>query len=139
MSRRQVKVTHTYGTHGDLVEQFLDEVRSHPTDWPRLAQNADVPAQRPAVRALSDLRWPAALLAAVDSAAATAYCSLGVARDSFDDSFALGTIKVAISAAAKAIAARDKLAAEHVETLVRPFADEGYRSAAAVLTSLSSA
>jgi len=74
----------------------------------------------------------------VDSSAAQAYGSLGLSRDDFDDPFALGTVKVAISAAAKAIAARGELAAQHVDVLLRPFADEGYRSAAAALASLPS-
>ena len=131
-------MTHRYGANGELVEQFLDEVRSRPTDWSRLAHNADVPGQRPAVRSLSDVRWPAAVLAAVDASAAQAYGSLGRSRDDFDDPFALGTVKVAISAAAKAIAACGELAAQHVDVLLRPFADEGYSSAAAALASLPS-
>lgn len=127
------QVRHGFGTNGELVEQFLAEIRSSPTDWARLSRNADVPGQRAAVRALSGVSWPAAVLAAVDSAAAQAYGSLGLSRDDFDDPFALGTIKVAISAAVKAIAAGDALAVEHADVLLRPFALEGYRAAAAAL------
>lgn len=93
--------------------------------------------QRPAVRALSGVAWPAARLAAVDSAAQAAYGSLGLSRASFDDPFALGTVKVAITAGAKAVAACGDLAPEHVEALLRPFADQGYRSAVAVLRAIS--
>lgn len=128
-----------YGPHGDLVEQFLVDVRRRDTDWSALAVAADRPEQRPAVRALSGVRWPAARLAAVDSDATKAYGELGLSRESFDDPFVLGTVKVAITAGAKAVAVHDDLAPEHVEALLRPFAEAGYGSASAVLASVTAA
>ncbi|MGY4645322.1 hypothetical protein [Cellulomonas sp. URHB0016] len=124
----------SFGPHAALVEQFLDEVRQCTTGWPDIAARADNPGQRPAVAALTRVSWPAAVLSAVDKAALRAYGSLGLTRADFDDPFALGTIKVAISAAAKAIAVQDKLAREHVEELLRPFADEGFPSAVSTLS-----
>ncbi|MBO9554928.1 hypothetical protein [Cellulomonas sp.] len=126
-------MTRKFGTHGDLVEKFLDEVRERSDGWAEVAARADSPQQRPAVKALTQVHWPAALLSAVDAAALQAYGSLGLTRGDFDDPFALGTVKVAISAGAKAIAVQDELAPEHLEALLRPFADEGFQSALATL------
>lgn len=132
-------MTGPYGPHSELVEQFLDEVRHRPTDWAALGASADRPEQRPAVRALSSVKWPAARLAAVDSDAMKAFGALGLSRESFDDPFTLATVKVAITAGAKAVAAYDDLAAEHVEALLQPFAEAGYPSAAAALASVTAA
>jgi len=123
------------GAHGDLVEMFLDEVRGRSGGWAAIAARADSPQQRPAVKALTHAHWPAALLSNVDAAALQAYGSLGLTRGDFDDPFALGTLKVAISAGAKAIAIQDELSTDDLETLLRPFADEGFESALATLSS----
>jgi len=122
-----------FGSQGDLVAAFLAEVRTRQVDWAEHAVRAENPGVTPALTAIAELRWPRAVLSAVDKAGLEAFASLGLSRADFADPLALGDVKVSVSSAAKAIAAGDQLAVEHRRALLEPFAAEGFESAAAAL------
>lgn len=121
------------GPHGDLVARFLGEVRTKHVDWAEHAVRAENPGVTPAMIAIAELRWPRAVLSAVDEAGLEAFASLGLSRADFTDPLALGDAKVSVLSAAKAIAAGDQLAVEHRRALLQAFADEGFESAVVAL------
>ncbi|MGY4645319.1 hypothetical protein [Cellulomonas sp. URHB0016] len=128
-----------YGTHGDLVERFVVEVRqSTPADWSRyldrLAQG--VPGRRGLFRTL-DPRLDAAMDHAVDSAADDAFRSLGLTRAMFPENWArFIALETDVITAAKVIAAGDKVPHDSRRALLGPFADVGFTAAAAALERL---
>lgn len=85
------------------------------------------------MRAVGDVPWPAARLAAVDKAGLDAYDSLHLTRDDFAHPLDLGALKVAISAGAKAVAVWDQLDPTVVAGLLTPFARQGVAAAQEVL------
>ncbi len=122
-----------FGPRGDLVAQFLDEVRTKQVDWAAHAEQAENPGVTPAMDAITQVKWPRAVLSAVDKAGLEAFASLGLSRADFRDPLALGDVKVSVSSAAKAIAAGDELAIDHRRALLEPFAAAGFQSAATAL------
>lgn len=125
-----------YGAHGDLVEAFLTEVgRQDPAIWQELSSGPLSATQEriDASAALTRIALPDAARAAVVDAAMEAYLALNLDPGDFPGVFRLSSIRGGIETAAVAIAAGDALTGVHRETLLRPFADAGFASAAAAL------
>lgn len=126
----------TYGPHGDLVDAFLEELqRATPDDW-RVFARAVTPSEASvdAVRALPQIRLPAATLTSVSSAALRTYRAV---LPSLDDSAGVGrrrsSIAALIDSAAVAISGHDQLDRTHLAVLLGPFAQVGVATAAQVL------
>jgi hypothetical protein len=130
---RVVESGRWFGPHGDLVGAFLDEVASRSVDWVAFTQHPRGPQRLAATQAITEVRWPAALIDAVGTAGLRTYGSLGLSRSDFADPLHLGRVKRDIGSASKAIAAGGKLAAEHRRVLLVPFVEAGFVSAAEAL------
>jgi hypothetical protein len=119
-----------YGPHTQDVADFLAEVRgSERTVWTALLEHAEpTPAAVEATEAVMAVRLSASVLTAVDADAVAAFRSLGLSRADFPGRLALASIDDAINCAARALAAGDQLAPQHVGTLLRPFAAVGFSS-----------
>lgn len=125
-----------YGEHGDAVAAFLTEVAHQDlTTWQELSLEplGTTEATVEATHAITKLRLPAAARTSVVNAAAKAYVNLDLDPADFPGLFRRSNIRGGIESAAVAIAAGDQLDAAHRETLLRPFADAGFTSAAEAL------
>lgn len=125
-----------FGPHGELVQSFLDELRSRDVDWPRFSEELGRRRLTSAVEAVAGVPWPAAVGDAVDAAARRAYGQLQLDPSAFDRPMGRGRVKVAISTATKAIAAGSKLDPQSRRDLLEPFVQAGFSAAAAALTAL---
>jgi hypothetical protein len=125
-----------YGKQGDLVAAFLDEVQTGHIDWAVVAAESRTDAAKAAVRAISDVPWPASILGAVDNAGLHAFAARGLTRQDFEHPLDFGLVKSRVSSASQAIAAGGKLASEHQRALLQPFAEAGVRAAAAAMATL---
>lgn len=125
-----------FGPHGELVEAFLDELRSQDVDWPQFSEKLRERRLRGAVEAVSGVSWPAAVGDAVDAAARRAYGQLRLDASAFERPMSRGRVKVAISTATKAIAAGSKLDPQSRRDLLEPFVEAGFGAASAALTAL---
>lgn len=126
----------TYGTHDDLVTGFLAEVaRQDEATWHHLSEGPlrPSPERDDAVHALTTVPMPAPVRTAVADVAPHAFAGLGLDLADFPGPLELLSVRWAIEAALFAIAGCDHLSREHAETLLRPFADAGFTSAAAAL------
>lgn len=119
----------------DLVAAFLDQVRTADLDTWRALAAAAVPSRlsEEATRALADVALSASVRTSVHSAAVRAFRELGLRREDFDGRRDLPRVGTAISCAATAIAAGDRLGPEHLRVLVEPFARVGFEAARSAL------
>ncbi|WP_230684944.1 hypothetical protein [Cellulomonas sp. JZ18] len=114
-----------YGPNGDLVSAFINALTAGGLDWQQVVADSRTPERRSAIQAVGDVPWPAPRLAAVDKAGLDAFAALGLSRSDFSHPLDLGALKVAISAASKAVALCDRVGADVVRTLLQPFANQG--------------
>jgi hypothetical protein len=127
-----------YGPHGDAVVAFLAEVSA--TDkatWYRFTEVA-VPsaAIEAATSALVDTPFSASVSSAVYGAALASFRALGLKPADMPSGVRVSAVSVRIRGALRAIAAGDKLAAEHRRALLEPFAAVGFATAVAELGKL---
>lgn len=124
-----------HGKHGELVDEFLEEVRGANLERWRIFATHSVPSEADvdAVRALTQLPLSAATLTSVNSAATKAYRGLGLDRSMFGNRLFPTRIATSIGVASKAIAGHDQLDPDHLQTLLRPFAAAGFTSASRLL------
>jgi hypothetical protein len=130
---RVVESGRWFGPHGDLVGALLDEVASQRIDWSEFEQGPRAERWLATAGALTEIRWPAALIDAVFSGSTRAYSSLGLRRADFSSPLGRSRVRAAIEGASQAIAAGEKLASEHRRVLLAPFVDAGFVSAVEAL------
>lgn len=125
------------GRHGELVDEFLDEVRGTSLEQWRVFATHSVPSEADveATRATTDIKLSAATLTSMNAAATNAYRSLGLDRSMFESRLYPSRIATSIRVASRAIAGHDQLDPRHLETLLRPFAAIGFTSATRLLAS----
>lgn len=138
MSERLAVATSKYGPHGDAVTAFLDEVSAaDKATWYRFAEIA-VPSAAFTAAASAQVHTPmsASVQSAVYSAALASFRALGLKPADMPPGVRVSAVSVGIDGALAAIAAGDKLAAEHRRTLLEPFAALGFATAMAELRTL---
>ncbi|GIG21627.1 hypothetical protein Cch01nite_23510 [Cellulomonas chitinilytica] len=135
MSR--VTVASKLGEHAELVEKFVQEVRSSTQeDWQRYLARLDegVPGRRKVFSTLEP-GLGAAVESAVDKAANDAYLSLGLSSELFPDHWArFISLQTDVIAAALVIAAGDRVPPESRRVVLGPFADVGFTAPALALS-----
>ncbi|MFB9954149.1 hypothetical protein [Cellulomonas denverensis] len=115
---------------------FLAEVaRQDKATWRQLSEGPlrPSPERDDAVHALTAMPVPAPVRTAVADVASHAFTGLGLDLADFPGPLELLSVRSAIEAALFAIAGCDRLSRAHAETLLRPFADAGFASAATAL------
>ena len=127
------RVNAGFGSRGDVVARFLEEVRrASVEDWRQYLQCvSEQPrgARREAFRTLEP-RLSAAVESAVDRAADEAYRSLRLSGEQFPGQEArFIALQTDVIAAAQVLAAGGAVPAESREVLLRPFADAGFEAA----------
>ncbi|WP_258724385.1 hypothetical protein [Cellulomonas sp. NS3] len=123
-------MAHRFGAHSELVEAFLDEVRSTGKDvWRRYAELA-LPSRAvvAAGRALNEVRLPAPVKTALYSASLDAFRSIGLTDDDLPEGVYVSRVAGGIQNAATALAAGESLEAEHRRVLLVPFDECGFDS-----------
>ncbi|MGW6130192.1 hypothetical protein ACWFNE_09215 [Cellulomonas sp. NPDC055163] len=128
-------MTNKYGAHSEVVEAFLDEVRSTGKPvWRRYAELA-VPSRAvvAAGRALNDVALPASVKTSLYSDSLAAFRSTGLTDDDVPEGVYVSRVAGGIQNAATALAAGDALAAAHRRVLLVPFAGCGFASVEAAL------
>ncbi|MBB2924719.1 hypothetical protein [Cellulomonas cellasea] len=123
-------MSHRFGVHGELVEAFLDEVRSTEKGvWLRYAELA-LPSRAvvAAGRALNEVRLPAPVKTALYSASLDAFRSIGLTDDDLPEGVYVSRVAGGIQNAATALAAGESLEAGHRRVLLLPFDQCGFDS-----------